>query len=54
VWVHDDAQAKVVKKKIADLQGELGVAVMTDVEPAKKWCARLPLHSLTPTFSACG
>jgi hypothetical protein len=28
----------VVKKKIAEVQGNLGVAVATDVEPAKKWC----------------
>lgn len=37
VWTHDEEQAKVVKKKIAEVQGELGVAIATDVEPAKKW-----------------
>ena len=35
---------KVVKKKIAEVQGELGVAIATDVEPAKKWCVWL--HAL--------
>jgi hypothetical protein len=44
VWTHDEQQAKVVKKKIAEVQGELGVAVATDVEPAKKWCVWL--HAL--------